>query len=422
MEMEQGKPWKRASCNKVRLMMSEFALQVLNEDLYSFNLLDSGKVFMDSRADGEKSRQGKHQAYYLGNMINRIVRNFAKEAESSIDARLEKREKELTKALRGTAGLTEEALKAVTEKLLEAYKEELVAKKEALMARKKSRWLRERRPSLTLDSANARFLNSGDASQCKEYRYYNKRGDYIRALCEEYAGLPVGKRESLFLSDRFETIERAVREKRRLILTPEADNSTEASERRHVMIPYGVVDRYLIGYTRKEEKPDAKPYICPFRLGALKSVELCESDEKPYELTDWQKREIEDAVEERGAPYCRSKDGESGDRLRKIRMRLTKKGLKIYTRASSGWRPRLDDEQDIADARRGIYTFICNISRAEFYFARFGKEAEVLEVLELSGEKNAECTEKMRSYFLEFHSEAAYAYGWRGEEREGEAL
>ena len=66
-----------------------------------------------------------------------------------------------------------------------------------------------------------------------------------------------------------------------------------------------------------------------------------------------------------------------------IHVKLTKAGVNKYRRQTH-LRPPLIREQE-----EGVYVFKCTTAQAEFYFFKFGKDAEILLPIDLRGQFKA---------------------------------
>ena len=203
---------------------------------------------------------------------------------------------------------------------------------------------------------------------CKEDKYYdNKRGKYIKCVLEEYARLPYIEREKIYLTPFITEIEKAIHDKKQLRVTTEKGAI-------YNVYPYDISSdplstaNYLVGYSQQDDNPDAELRPCSFRISALKHVKISKS--KSAFIPKEKQKNLSKLVASRGVQFLISTEEE-------IHVRLTDSGRHKYYRQSH-LRPTLVEEQE-----GNIFVFRCTNAQAEFYFFKFGKDAEILFPAEL---------------------------------------
>jgi hypothetical protein len=199
------------------------------------------------------------------------------------------------------------------------------------------------------------------------------RGKYMGAVFEEYASLPFVEREKVYCHDLFENIVDAIDFKRAINIIYTQDKIP------YFVIPYFLetdklsMYNYLVGYARLALSPNQSLSIHSFRITKIHAVTI-ERHLKPGhgELSDSQRAEqlakIKKSREKLGTMFISDED-----KVAEIKVRLTRKGKQkyieqVHMRPSGYIKIGNDDE----------YVFTCPMRQAEYYFWKFGKDAQIL--------------------------------------------
>jgi hypothetical protein len=191
-------------------------------------------------------------------------------------------------------------------------------------------------------------------------------GIYLKALVEEYALLPYYKREEIFFKDRVDDINDCI----------EAGYSLKISYRGNnlIVIPYKIEQdkwssfNYLLAATK--DNGILTPYNA--RIAFIEKLDKVRKKEPP--LTKQEKGHLEKDKKKKGIQFIRDETGI-------IKVLLTKVGQNMYKHMLF-LRPNFTDIKK-TDTNEAIYSFNCTERQIEYYFVKFGKEAIVLEPVEL---------------------------------------
>lgn len=337
-----------ADNNKQHINLSPLAYEVVLSDMFTF---------------GEERLSG---------FINTIFAQYAPEAEASVSRSLNAMRGRLVKCLSEIPG---------DEKTKNRVINCLVAKEQERLVEQASSYGSGKPFKFWLNKENLRYLTEAD-SECGEEAYYARRGKYIKSVIEEYARLPYVRREQIYFLPFVETIRYAVREEKQLRVVTGADTV-------YSIYPYGILSdplstaNYLVGYCRRYGFSEEEKRPASFRISALKSVKAEKS--KSAFLKERECKELAEKIAARGVQFMADSETE-------VCVRLTEAGMYKYRRQAH-LRPILVRREE------DCFVFRCTLAQAEFYFFKFGKDAEVI--------RPASLREKMRTMYRE----AANAYG-----------
>lgn len=315
------------SNNKQHLNLSALAYEVILCDMFAF---------------GEEKLSG---------FINTVFEYYHPIAEASIARTLNHLTGDLSKCVSEISG-DEKTKKRVLEKLVSQKKDSLTEKAESYESGKTFKFW--------LNKSNLEYL-SEPSSECSEDKYYSRRGKYIKSVLEEYARLPYVEREKIYFSPFVEEIKSAIREERQLRIV--TDKNAVYS-----VYPYEILSdplstaNYLVGYCTRYDYPEDEKRPCSFKISALKSVRLEKSKSAFLKNSIWE--QLTYTISSRGVQFMVGNEAE-------IHVKLTEAGVSKYRRQTH-LRPPLIRTQD------NIYIFQCTTAQAEFYFFKFGKDAEIL--------------------------------------------
>lgn len=203
-----------------------------------------------------------------------------------------------------------------------------------------------------------------------EEAYDKSAGRFIKAILEEYARKPLVEREAILFRDMIEMINACVESHLALAITL-------YSGARFEVRPYGVlIDQgnnyhYLVGYSRKAgEKGEDKP--SSFRLSNIREYKLFYG--RSGRITEAQKKSLKQRIDAVGVQFLLQEPDA-------IRVRLTKRGKSMYE-SQAHLRPAFTS-QEVLPNGDWIYDFNCSQAQAQFYFFKFGADAEVVKPFDL---------------------------------------
>lgn len=314
---------------KQRLNLSKLATEVMHYDQFTFGV------------------EGRSE------FLNRIFEHYAPEADASISRSLNIYRGKLEESLSTILG-DESTKRRIITKLAEEKEDELKNRTDSY----------EKGESFTfyLYKHNFTYLTEPD-SECCEERYYKRRGDYIKSVIEEYARLPYVHREKVYFKPYIEQIKHAIEKKWQLRV--DTDQYITYS-----VYPYKILcdplstHNYLIGYCQRYDHAEDEKYPVTFRISALQSVKPEKS--KSAFLTKSEKEKLIQSITSRGVQFMSS--GEEEVRVRLSTTGQSKFRRQIHLRPAQVGEPEGDE-----------YVFRCTKTQAEFYFFKFGENAEILQ-------------------------------------------
>ena len=326
--------------------MNEYyeARQHLNLSELAFNIIETDKyIFQEKPSRAE--------------MLNKIISMYQDYAEASIENACMRFKEQLEKRTEEVPAST--AKSDTISALVESYRAELIEKSNA--------YPREHSFKFQLDKENYKYFSSWLDI---EDNYKGVAGKFIKAVLEEYARKPFIDREAIICRDLIETITTCVESHLALIVT--INNGIRFEVR-----PYGVlIDRgnnyhYLVGYSRKAgEKGDDKP--SSFRVSNIRDYKMYYG--RSGKITELQRKALEHKINSSGVQFLLQEPDI-------IRIKLTKRGKSMYE-SQVHLRPPFVKRKENSDGT-WIYDFNCTQIQAQFYFFKFGAEAEILSPQEL---------------------------------------
>ena len=296
----------------------------------------------------------------LSGFLNRVITQFAEEAEASVDMAVEDRRHQLCQA-----GVQPE----LVEPLVDHYRQMLLQKKEAY----------PQGESLTFRLNNYNFDRL--YIQRVEQDNYSAPGKYLKALVEEYARLSPSERERVYYRDFIrDTLQSAIDAGYLL--------SVSLGQRKFWVKPYKVMadphnsHLYLVGVSRPEGSPVDQGKIASFRITRLSQVR--HRSQPSGKITADERRDIEKKLQSVGVQYL---IGEADH----IRLSLTAEGTREFMQRSY-MRPVPDKIE------AGVYHFSCTPQQIRNYFLSFGAWVKILE------------PESLRQEFMQFYQQARDSY------------
>lgn len=356
--------------NKISITITQNASSILHEDRISFNT--------DS----------------LSGFINRIFKNFKDSADASITLALKKRREELTLLFKDLETDTRKGIISI----LEAEHKELLATN-IQKNLQKIPGIPKTSFKVRINKENIEYLTSEPV--CKENTFYKDHiGRYISALVEEYTQKTTFHREAIYFKEEIETITSAISNNCLL----KAKLRRKDSFIPIYISPCSIVPdshglyHYLLGYHVKDNNDTLfkKPYS--YRLSRL--YDLKKVSGQKTQLTKADRDLIHELLQSNGAQFISSTNCP-------IKVQLSPRGMKKYL-SIQHLRPSYTNKY-LADQNNPDGDMILEFntseeqiktteSQIEFYFFKFGKDALILEPLEL------------RNRFLEMYKDAAEKY------------
>ena len=317
------------------------ARQHLNLSEFAFEIIENDKsVFLE-----KSSRQ---------RIINLILHNYMDSADASIDTAIARyRENLLLRLLSIPDG---EKKDAVISTLVDAYRNELV--------QTATNYPKGHAFKIQLDKENYEAMS--------EWRddggYYDGiPGRFLKAVIEEYARKTQYEREGILLRELIDELQSCIDAQQLVVITLSGPNHTRHEVRPHsICCDPGCNYHYLVGLTRKVGTTYPER-IASYRISRINKIRRSHS--RSGKITVAQAREIEQKLRDDGVQFL-LQDSET------ICVRLTEQGKKMYD-SQAHLRPIFSKYIKLSDGS-WRYTFDCTQMQAEFYFFKFGSEAEVV--------------------------------------------
>lgn len=206
-------------------------------------------------------------------------------------------------------------------------------------------------------------------NHCKEDIHYASVRDYFKAIIEEYSRKPYAERERIYLKEKYDTIETAIKNKHAVEIELSNGNSYRIRAYKIDSDPQNIY-HYLLGFS-EPAKVDWKdePQIFSYRISNI--VRIKELKSVSGHLTDAKRQEISKSIKQHGVQFL------NGD-LIEAHVKLTDVGIRKYERMFH-LRPVLREKIE-----PNIYIFHCTRDQIEFYFFKFGWDALILEPADLA--------------------------------------
>ena len=285
----------------------------------------------------------------LASMLNRIFTLYRDDADASIEAACNRFELTLEEQLSKVGDSP--GKRTVIEALRNAHKDELL----------------EKAASYPREHA-FKFAYLAEWAKTDE-AYDGVAGRFIKAVIEEYARKPYVEREKIIFAERIRGLEGCCEAHQTVILTLRNGKRYEVKPYR-VCIDKGNQYNYLVGLSRKAGTKEEEQ-LASFRISKLYTYK---TSSKSGKITEAQKKEIEDRLRSVGVQFL-LKDPEI------IRIRLSPYGNRMYE-TQAHLRPQFHSRSENPDGSWN-YELLCTQLQVEYYFFKFGAEAEILSPSEL---------------------------------------
>ena len=334
-----------------RCLMNNMFDKAIDNEKQHLNLSDEAWIVIDDDIRNFYTYEDKES---FSGFMNTIFINYHEEADATFSSRCEEYREELESILNNDD---------VISKLVEKRLKDL---KETAMSYPKGTGKKFR-----LNVSSQEILNNHpDSSE------YASRGDYLKAVYEQYTTLPTYKREQIFFKQTLDAIQTAIdtNKKIRISLLSKTNNNT-ISKYRYSIKPYAIRQdktktfNYLIGYSQlldAHNTPITQDKLVSFRISRIDNV-------KPFSksfISKDKKTDIEQTIKEKGVQFM------SGN-LTDIKVVFTQKGFDDFNRQSY-MRPQYYEK-----IGKLTYVFHCTEFQARNYFFKFGMDAQILEPIDL---------------------------------------
>lgn len=310
-------------------------------------------------------------------MLNRVFEMYRDDADAAYWLACDRYEDTLKKEL---TEITESPEKdAVIHALREAYKEKLL--KTALS------YPRECSFKFQLNRENYAFISEWS----KIKNEYDFAGKFIKAVIEEYARKPPVVREEILYRDFIDLVRDCAETQKALIITLKKGDRYEVKPF-CVCTDQGLNYHYLAGYSKPTGNTEAQERPASFRLT---NIIAYKKTGRSGHLTGAQKKEIDRKIQTVGVQFLLQEP-------EIIWIKLTQHGHRMYE-SQAHLRPAFESRYENEDGT-WLYKFACTPAQAQFYFFKFGADAEVLSPTEL------------RARFAEQYRNALAVYQLSGED------
>ena len=315
---------------KIRISLSKKAMLTIEDDMTAFEVPK------------------------LTTFINQVISNFHDIAESSIDNYLNNKELELKEKL-SASSIDSYSIEQVIQILLKDEKKRLINKTASYDNGSTVN------KQYNINNSNYTFLTE----ECTEDKYYATAAKYLRCLIEEYCQLPFIKRERIYKSSSYTTVENAC--KNHNVLKVKA--FIDGTQKLLYVYPYMIMpdslatQEYLVCYVKNENSATGK-HIASFSMARLQLQGS--ALKQTFRLTKDDIITIEKKLADSSPAYFLGTN-------EKVVVKLTERGQKSYkTKLYS--RPVKEPESS-----GDTYVFRCSPLQAYNYFFPFGKEAKIIE-------------------------------------------
>lgn len=330
---------------KLYVNLSIFALGIIKEDMDNF--------YFDNR-----------KAKFAG-ILNTIFSNYHRDAQAAVSQRLVNRYDELKELFSG------EDFTDIDEDTTTLYIDKLLLKYEEVLIEDANSYAKGKGIKFRVNNENLDILKTSTES----LYYDNKIGNYFKAILEEYASLPLYKREEIIFKEHFDTINSSIMNKKKIkitIMRKINNKNKEFYNRRFYIFPHKIIQdksssyNYLVGYS-EEINPDGttKPKTpVSLRISRLDRSSMMNSMNSFISKDDVDALERE--LETKGVQYL-------AGYIQNVIIKFNKKGFESYER----WlymRPKFSKKLDT-----NTYLFEITSVQAINYFLKFGRDLEVLE-------------------------------------------
>ena len=225
-----------------------------------------------------------------------------------------------------------------------------------------------------------------------------KKRTVITFILEQFALLPLSKREIVYCYPQYRTIKEVI-DKKEILLVKLSSKKEYEIKPYIIRIDENTLSYYLIGYSRPKDSQDGFESHS-FKLSRIKE---CRSRHKEALLSYKEIKSIKEISEKFGSAYI-VKNLEKKD-IEKTVVRLTQKGYEyLYLRVISYQRPIPIAEPKRIEIDGELFyelTFDCSHQQIRNYFFSFGTESEIISPSILRDRFIRDYNESINRYNLE---------------------
>ena len=203
-----------------------------------------------------------------------------------------------------------------------------------------------------------------------EAAYHHTAGRFIKAVIEEYARKPLADRESILYRGFIDLVNDCIRTEKAMLVTLK-------NKCRYEIKPFCVCRdpgnnyNYLVGYSKVAGASTDTECLASYRISNVQSYK---KTGKSGHLTESRKKDADRKLQAVGIQFLLQEP-------ETIQIRLTPRGNSMYN-SQAHLRPAFDSRQQNEDGT-WLYAFSCTPIQVQFYFFKFGADAEVLSPPEL---------------------------------------
>lgn len=341
--------------NRQHLNLSQYAYDIVEIDMFQYN---------------KKT---------IPSMLNTIITCYAEIADATIDKALKTYEDSLKNQLERIPDSN--CKQEIIERLIDERRKQLIT---IALSYPKGQTLKFRVNDTNKDAVTEWNEDNGT------FEYYNgKRAAWFKAVIEEYARKTTYERENIIFSKLIGGLNECIHDHRLITV------STPNGKKREVF-PYSIETdseltyHYLVGWSREVgSNEEGKP--ASYRISKLeehyKALRIGSG-----KMTDTQKLEIKRKLHDVGVQFILQEP-------ETIRGRLSEKGIQMYS-SQAHLRPLVTKQTRLEDGA-AIYEFNCTRMQAEYYFFKFGGDAEILYPIDLRNRFSEQYRRALKSYEAE---------------------
>lgn len=318
-----------SSEQRVRINLSETASVVISNDMYQFKITNRS-TFM-----------------------NIVFKNYYPNAKASITLYLDSKKKQLLEITKINPALSSAQNTVIEQLLLHEQKEY----KDHIQFQAKNKYISH---IYRINTDNLKYLQS---EECKESEPYNQKlGLYLKCILEEYASLSYLERERIFFNERYDMVSQAIETNSLLKITT-------GNHKQFYVWPFSLepdtlsTRLYLTGLAKDAKNETCSKHPASFRIPNLNDIKILRQSGR---LTKEDTLLLKKATSKRKVQFLLDKEEE-------IHIRLTKRGIYKYN-SQVYMRPAFDPDK----TKDNVYVFHCTQRQAEYYFFKFGEDAEIL--------------------------------------------
>lgn len=220
---------------------------------------------------------------------------------------------------------------------------------------------------IRLNNVNRQDFDDDGISRYYDKEDYRQPGLYVKAILEDYARLPLTRREEIYFKDTINQLDSITKANKCIrILYTDRNGVHFTLDLRPIELTVSPLNGYHYFIAILKDPPSNKPVLYSLRLSRINHIK--ELSEKAH-ITSAERKFIADRKATNGVQYIQSEN-------LIIKIELTAKGQYKY-RSIFHNRPMYSTEPEFEDGK-AIYTFDCSEEQIKNYFFSFGKDVKIL--------------------------------------------